>query len=172
MAGSAVGNPTDLGLLASVIYAALFLVFVFLCLKFDDREKYEARQRAAADAAMKIEKAEASAEWAKHNGTFSCKVVGVTFKNDDGSSRQAYLKEAYVNNSQGSVSLLPYEYEGKPAIKVLYEGLCVGNVPQSEVDTVSGFIPRLGSTFINVDTFRNDDNKLIYRADLLLTYKK
>ncbi len=165
-------NLTDLGIVATVIYGVLFIVFNVLCLKYENKEKYEARKMASANAAAKIEKAEKYAEWSENNGTYSCKVVGVTFKNDDGSSRQGYLKEAYINNSRGTVNLQPYKYEDHQAIRVMYEGLCIGNVPQNEVDTIMDYLPRLSSTFINVDTFRDDDNNLVYRADLLLTYKK
>lgn len=172
MSESGLSNPTELGMVASVIYAALFLTFVVLCLKFENKEKYEARRRQEAAAEMRIEKDREQKEWSEHNGTFICKVVGVTFKNEDGSSRQAYLKEAYINNGQGNIELVPYKYEGRPAIHVLYEGMCVGNVPEPEVGAVLSYIPRLSSLFLNVETFRDDDDKLIYRADLLLSYKK
>ena len=172
MSGTAISNPSNLGIFASLVYGALFIAFVVLCLKYENKEKYEARRRQEAAAEMRIEKDREQEEWSEQNGTFSCNVVGVTFRNEDGSSRQAYLKEAYINNGQGNIELVPYKYEGRPAIHVLYEGMCIGNVPEPEVGTVLSYIPRLGSLLLNVETFRDDDDKLIYRADLMLTYKK
>lgn len=62
-----------------------------------------------------------------HIGSFSFRAAGVTFKNDDGSSRQRYISELYDGQR---LFLVPYEYEGSPAYHIVdcYDH-CIGNVP-------------------------------------------
>lgn len=57
------------------------------------------------------------------------KIVGVTFKNDDGSSRQDYL--ASVKNNE-QLFLEEYFYKGNPAFRVCRKnGKCLGNLSET-----------------------------------------
>lgn len=66
------------------------------------------------------------------------KLTGVTFKNDDGSSRQSVLRKLKFNDppfDEGvELELSRYEWEGKPALAVLANGLQIGNIPANDVD--------------------------------------
>jgi hypothetical protein len=66
--------------------------------------------------------------------TFSVKVVGVTFKNDDGKSRQHILSEINTRKLGGIVTgneieIIKYTFNGSPAIGVSIAGEMVGNFP-------------------------------------------
>ncbi len=66
------------------------------------------------------------------------KLTGVTFKNEDGSSRQSVLRKLKFNDppfDEGAeLELSRYEWEGKPALAVLANGLQIGNIPANDVD--------------------------------------
>ena len=117
-------------------------------------------------------------EFERTHGQMLTKVAGVTFKNEDGSKRQAYLKEAFANESIGAVSFQEYEHEGKPAVHILFDGMCVGNIPAPNVEEFLGVKDRIESANIFVNRFSPDDEdesgrrkEIIYRADLYIVYK-
>lgn len=58
--------------------------------------------------------------------TFYTKVAGVTFRNNDGSSRQENLSYCI---SGGDVTFEHYTYKGEPAYAVYCGGLQIGNLP-------------------------------------------
>lgn len=68
------------------------------------------------------------------------KLAGVTFKNDDGSSRQANLQnlkakaEPFDNNV--NLEFERYDFQGEPAVLVTANGFGLGNIPKSEVDFI------------------------------------
>lgn len=63
---------------------------------------------------------------------FTFRVAGVTFNNDNGTSRQRIISGLYQYDS---LFLEPFTYEGKPAFHVVdCSGQCVGNVPAKLVD--------------------------------------
>lgn len=62
------------------------------------------------------------------------KVVGVTFKNEDGSSRQKYIRQLEEDDP---LTFESFEYEGETALHVLdAKGHCIGNVPKDVVPTI------------------------------------
>lgn len=62
------------------------------------------------------------------------KVVGVTFKNEDGSSRQKYIRQLKEDDP---LTFESFEYEGEAALHVLdAKGHCIGNVPKDVVPTI------------------------------------
>lgn len=69
------------------------------------------------------------------------KVVGVTFNNDDGTSRQENLKQLrYVRKAERKAEIVPYDYNGKLAYYVLMNGKCVGNVPKELTHKMAGYL--------------------------------
>lgn len=130
----------------------------------------KAREQAAAEKAAAAEKrAAARAEYARTHDSIFTKVAGVTFKNADGSSRQAYLKDLAVTGA-GNVQLVQFDYQGEPALRVVVDGMEIGNIPADIVPDVLKVLPRVDRILCLVDTFENDDGKLIYRADLDISY--
>ena len=72
---------------------------------------------------------------------YTYKVAGVTFPNDDGEDRQQILKELFdealeCGDELYDTELEEYEFEGKPAIRVLFDRKDVGNIPAADVNNV------------------------------------
>lgn len=135
-------------------------------------------ERRAAAIREREERQARQAEWEKTHGRIVTNIAGVTFKNEDGSSRQAVLKDAYVNGCAGTLEFVEYEYQGEPALLVCYEGAGIGTIPKARVKEVNAILSRLTSAALNVEVFvpeAEDENvkpEKIYRADLILIYGK
>lgn len=166
-------------------YGGIFLAIVFICFlifsfiyKVPDKAAEERARIAATKLAVAEERRLKQEEFDRTHGKFLTKIVGVTFKNDDGSSRQKYLKEAFANDSIGTVDFEVFEYGGEPAVHVLFEGMCVGNLPKTVVNEFLQIKDRINSANLFVNRFHpdNDDEfnhkpETIYRADLYVTYR-
>lgn len=120
-------------------------------------------------------------EWDRTHGRIVTKVAGVTFENEDGSSRQRILRDAFREESCGSVELETYEYKGTDAIAVYYEDKRIGNIPKDKIKEVLAVMDRISAGKLTVDRFHPDDDDeseargiggFIYRADLLIVYEK
>jgi len=137
-------------------------------------QSFQRPRKAAAEAEKKrAEEAERRRQFEEKHGNLFLTVAGVTFDNDDGTSRQRTLKAIFQDpDEDGEVTLEPYEYRGKPAIYVLYEGRCVGNIRQSEVKDVMAVIDKIEKMDLLADSFKDDDDKTVYRADLAIQYSK
>ena len=140
-----------------------------------ERAKAEAERERAEAERKKLAAIQEERERRERYGWYPFSVAGVTFANEDGSSRQKILSEIYdaqlAEDLDPDVTLERYEYEGKPAIHVLVNGRCVGNVPRMEVDDVSEIMDKALKR-IEVEHFVPDDapRKRIYRADVTLSY--
>lgn len=186
------------------VWWAALVAYIFLCvkIKYDDpvrsmrdlmaqqaADEAARREKARADAAAKAEAERAAEkarqdEWDRTHGRIVTAVAGVTFKNDDGSSRQAILKDLKARGGDDAdLELEEYDYKGQPAIRILIDGEQIGNVPKRRVAEISAVLDRLDTARLNVETFRPEDEEgengnvrhrgeLIYRADLYLVYKK
>ena len=98
-------------------------------------------------------------------------VAGVTFRNDDGTSRQKILREICDGDDFGTAlgSLEEYDFEGEQAIRVVTADGCVGNIRKSDLKEASKFLDHMVHHIdVEVETFENDDGKVIYRADVVL----
>lgn len=94
------------------------------------------------------------------------KVVGVTFNNDDGTSRQEILRKIKGKEPpfNGSVryTLRVYTYEGKPAVAVEANGVTIGNVPKDKSAYVAEQIRNIQSVSVEVyggGTKKNGEKK-------------
>lgn len=196
--------PTDMALLLSMVFMVTFLGFVFMCLKIKapptqkDLERQRKMQEAE-EARLKMEEIKRraeeehaaeiarKAEWERTHGRISTKLAGVTFKNDDGSSRQDILKEFAVSGDEHDVELEVYDYNGEEAIRVKWEGYCCGNIPRKNVKEILAVEDKIDIIRMDVETFtpsdRDDDfddsgrtisgSKIkLYRADLTIVYSK
>ena len=65
-------------------------------------------------------------------------VAGVTFNNEDGTSRQQILKTFYEKRgySKKDIQLQPHNYQGESAIYVIAKGNIIGNVPREHVQAI------------------------------------
>ena len=98
-------------------------------------------------------------------------VAGVTFDNEDGSSRQELLREICEGPLQGddeSCWLDPYFYNGEMALHVMTGGGCVGNIRRSDVQEVLGCIKASEhGARLEAELFEAEDGRKIYRADVI-----
>lgn len=95
--------------------------------------------------------------------SFSMKVSGVTFKNDNGTDRQKLLKN--ISKDQ-QLKLVPYKYLDKDAIYVeTLNNEILGNIPAKHTINI---LKKINNNTIikvsvkEVDKFLNEDNKYIY----------
>lgn len=180
------------GWFAFSFWWAFFAAYVFLAIKikYDDplrsmrdlmRDQLE--QKAEGDGKRPAQ-ADREAETDDRRGRFFTNVVGVTFDNEDGTSRQRILKDYYVSGVKGSaLDLEEYEYNGRPAVRVLLDGQCVGNIPKNRVGELLPIMDRMEKASLNIEAFTPDEEEddpeerkrrgsKIYRADLYLEYPK
>lgn len=116
--------------------------------KYRRQREYEAAQiarmeaKAQAEAAQKEKEEKEKEERRKKRVEHEIrkfKVVGVTFKNDDGTSRQTLLRKMYFgkapfNSDEGvSITIEESTYEGNPAFPVFAEGYQVGYISKEDV---------------------------------------
>lgn len=96
-------------------------------------------------------------------------VAGVTFANEDGSSRQQILRDLCGGEDYGEADaqLVEYSYKGSPAIRVDTELGCVGNVRKSDIPAVLPlFANGALSVSLLIESFEGDKGETIYRADI------
>ena len=116
-------------------------------------------------------------EIARENAqTFDFSVAGVTFNNDDGTSRQAILKKILDEKEPfeyGADYILDsYEYNGEDAVRVLAnDEYMIGNVPKDKVDFVLSLAGKITDMEVTVYDFESDEGKTIYAADVTVFYK-
>ena len=186
---SAANSPAIDYVIARVILIIGTVLFFYSLMLFFRRkrekaeEKEQARQAAEAERTARqeqiqqeyeAEKARQAAEAARFTRTYY-PVAGVTFKNEDGSSRQRILRSLCDGEEYGhaSVTFDEYEYEGSPAIRVLTDSGCVGNIRQSQVEEFQKYFDtEVHSIFLSIDTFEDDEGKRIYRADVVVVEEK
>lgn len=192
------GNP-----LLFPFYGAALVTWIYLCVrvKYVDpaRALYELEleKKAARDAEAAKRQAERDAEEAQRkaeheefertHGRLRFRLAGVTFTNDDGTSRQNLLREVLASGCQGETELEEYEYRGKPAVRLLYDGHILGNVPQSSVSDFLEIIDRIDSVNLDIQTFtptdvdddwddddrpRRKSKEKIYFANVTVVYNK
>lgn len=104
-------------------------------------------------------------------------VVGVTFKNKDGSSRQAILEQlledskGLFKNKKVDAYIEPYQYKNSPALSVDCSYGSVGNIAASAVPAVSRLLPRMVSSELKIYIAENYDGKVTYCADVVLNLR-
>lgn len=141
--------------------------------QIDAELQAKARQREEAEAEAKRKEA-----WEASHGMITTRVAGVTFDNEDGSSRQRALQGALADEGAGSVTLELYEFNGRDAIRVLYDGVCVGTIPQALVPEISQILSRITAAHLSAERFVPEEDEgrgiggAIYRADLIIIYEK
>lgn len=122
----------------------LCVLFYRMRERYRRRREYEAAEaarmeaRARAEAARKEKEEEQRKKRVEHE-ILTFKVVGVTFKNDDGTSRQTLLRKMFLgkapfNSDEGiDITIEESTYEGNPAFPVFAEGYQVGYISKKDV---------------------------------------
>lgn len=138
-----------------------------------EAERLKKQQEAIDRLHARIAEQQAREEWKRTHATLTTSVVGVTFDNEDGTKRQQCLEEILINGYK-QISLEDYEYNGEPAIRVIVDDMCIGNIAKDTVLEVMSFIDRISSASLDVSDFiadtPNGRGKRRYRAVLSLEY--
>ena len=104
---------------------------------------------------------------------YDFKVVGVTFNNDDGTSRQEILRKIKNReepfNRYINYTLRVYSFEGEPAVAVEANGIMIGNMPKEDAKDVAENIERIESVSARVYGGEGDKK---YGARATLTLKR
>jgi hypothetical protein len=172
------------------VSAALFVAAYFLhrrnkaaaqaLSEYENRRRTEEAQRLEADRMLREQRRAEQEAWEATHGTITTKIAGVTFDNDDGTSRQRVLQSALADECCGTITLEHYDHKGSDAILVIYDGHGVGNIPKNRVAEVLAVMDRITAGSLSVERFVPDDEDdevreaggVIYRADLTLVYSK
>lgn len=102
---------------------------------------------------------------------FKARVAGVSFDNEDGSSRQDILRCIYESGKKGEVTFEPYFYEGEQACYVYVDYECIGNIPKKDAERFVENIDRIKFANVKVEEFTGrDDFETKYRADIFVKY--
>lgn len=113
--------------------------------------------------------------------TIRFRVAGVSFDNDDGTSRQDILRHLYFGDAPYAddpedldVEFIETEYQGDPAIEVHINGYQVGHVPQEKV---SAMLKAIASHADTVDSVRiigggrkEDGERISYGCEIEVSY--
>ena len=99
-------------------------------------DRYAANIKMAKGAFTSVEKANE----VKTEETFSVKAVGVTFDNEDGTSRQSILSQMNEDENR-SVTLKRGEYKGKPSVAIIYDKETVGFLSQTTANMLKESYP-------------------------------
>lgn len=95
--------------------------------------------------------------------TFDLKVAGVTFDNEDGTNRQALIKQLHIDDE---LILEPYTYQNSDAIYVKNLDLNIlGNIPKNAVTNIKKYIDKgliLKVSVHSIGTFINELQEEIY----------
>ncbi len=106
---------------------------------------------------------------------YSFKLAGVTFNNDDGTSRQSVLrainfKDAPFTNG-AELELNSYTYDGQPAYAVLANGKQLGNVPRDSVQFITDNFSRI-EAITNISVYGggrgSDGTPISYGAEITI----
>ncbi len=106
------------------------------------------------------------------------KLSGDDFTNPDGTFRQEYLKLAYDNRCAGEWELAPFHYSDKETFAVLYNGNCIGTVPQKRYEELRSILDKITHLSVSVREYIPDHGRAAepsapkhYQAYLSVDYK-
>lgn len=137
------------------------------------------RLRAEERARQEAERAEALRREGAYRATVNreiFRVVGVTFKNPGGRSRQTILREIKREEPLPfHFSLKKYDYEGKPAVGVFYGEEQVGNISTGDLKRALSQIERFDKveSYDVTGGFKMDDGESAsFGLDIAVYFKK
>lgn len=139
-----------------------------------EQARREAREREAADRAARRTADEEAlrAEMAAHD-VREYKLVGVTFQNEEPPhrNRQSILREMDKDGARASdLSLEQYDFEGKPAVGVWYNGEQVGNISKRDLPEILPLMERYSRVrFYNL---LGGEDGLSYGIEITVYFRK
>lgn len=147
-------------------------------------QKPEAPQRSQAQLkpqAPKHPRAQTAAPSDSEEKTIRFRVAGVTFDNDDGTSRQDILRHLYFGDAPYAddpedldVDFVETDYHGDPAIEVHINGYQVGHVPKGKVNAMLKAIASHADTVDSVRIIgggrKEDGERMSYGCEIEVSY--
>ena len=179
-----------LGARDTFVYILIAIILALIARSEDQkrRREIEAFNRAEAEKEQhRLEEARRAEEEAKRAEeearnpkpiikSWCFKIAGVTFRNDDGTSRQDILKRMYAIQEAGvldEIDIQDYDYNGELAYGVYYNDEQFGNIKRQDIAEMDEAMNSDGITScaIEIYHFRNEDGKKIYCANLTLYWR-
>lgn len=110
----------------------------------------------------------------RNEHVLSFAVAGVTFKNDDGRSRQKILQEADEDSLSYYAELEEYNFKSEKAVGVLINGEMIGNIPRDTLDQYFRYEEQYEQVDIDADIYGGEDDdsgsKKNYGCKIRITY--
>ena len=132
--------------------------------KAEEDAKKEQERKAAIEA-EKIRKEEAQRIFDETHGKIFTKVAGVSFY-------QSALKALYKVDAFWDAEVEITDYEGEPAIAIMCDDQRIGSIPRAKKDEVLAIAEKITALSVTIEEYENDEEKKVYRADLLIIYEK
>ena len=99
------------------------------------------------------------------------RVAGVTFNNDDGTSRQKILAKCLANGKT-KAKFSKYNFDGEKAIRVVTEYGQIGNIPREEIQYILSKVELMEDIVMDIKTFKDINNKKTFFCDITIKYAK
>lgn len=99
------------------------------------------------------------------------RIAGVTFNNDDGTSRQKILAKCLANGKT-KAKFIKYNFDGEKAIRVITEYGQIGNIPREEIQNILSKVELMEDIEMDIKTFRDDNSKKTFFCDIAIKYAK
>ena len=172
-----------LGARDTFVYIIIAIILALIARSEDQkrRREIEAFNRAEAEKEQRrLEEARRAEEEARNPKpiikSWCFPIAGVTFRNNDGTSRQDILKRMYAIQEAGGLDIIhieDYDFNGEKAYGVYYDGEQFGNIKRQDIAEMDEAMNSDGITScaIEIYHFRNEDGKKIYCAKLTLYWR-
>ena len=166
-----------------VILVVAFFVLIFWSVRHLVKPTKAQQQAAAAAAARRAAQTPPPAPApVDDSGSFTFRVAGVTFDNDDGESRQEILRHLKFGDAPWADDpddlvghIMETTFEGEQAFEVLVNDYQVGNVPKSHIKKVASAMQHIGT--FSVSSVRiagggrgQDGTPLSYGCEITVDY--
>jgi len=160
-------------LLMFLTYGIWLIVYIVLKLKYTNENKEsqnKINKNIQEQTNQYLKEAEKRKQDQDDEERFYFNVAGVTYDNNDGSSRQAVIKNCkkFDNNN---AFFKKSKYNGKPSIEIWTDYGQIGNVPSEYIDKILS-IKNVHSYISNIDSFYNEKNKKTMFCEITVFYKK
>ena len=152
-------------------------ILIFFGVRMQKKLKKINDDKVAADkiAAEELERQKSIDEWNLKFGKFDFRVAGVSYKNDDGTSRQAALKSAASAQKRNSMFVMTFEqgeYDGEPSVKVFINDKCVGFIEKDKVKQFLEIKDMISRKDVDIGLYTNDTGDTLFYCRVSLIYKK
>jgi len=169
-----------------IILVVAFFVLVFWSVHHLTKPGKKAQRAAAAitgrQAAPSSPSSSPASTSSLDTGSFSFRVAGVTFENDNGESRQEILRHMKFGDSPWAddpdnltAELEETEFDGEQAFAVLVNGYQVGYVPKTHIKRVAAARENVATCFVSSVRITgggtgSDGKPLSYGCEITLDY--